>query len=645
MANEFIIKNGYHSHGNSEITGSLIVTNGITGSLFGTSSWAENAQTSSYVLNAVSASYSTTSSYAQSGNGTFSGSFSGSITAPGSTTQVVYNNGGVLGANSGFVYSGSSVGIGTTSPSAKLQIASPASGVTMYVGRYLGQSSIKAGPDADGGYLALDASGSGATIINHYTPNNIWMVTGGGSVGIGTSSPSAKLHISASGTTNDLLVGTNKLFVSSSGNVGIGTTSPVGNVNIIPTNTIAGSNLANAGLLIGSPSAGIGIDTNEIYNSGSNLIIGTIGSNSIVFSPNSTPRMYISSDGNVGIGTTTPSHILHISGSSAQASLLLVERASSANANIQYKNNTSAMWAGLAPTTTNTYFGVGPNQDLSTAPFAISSSGNVGIGTTTPGYKLDVVGQTRSTYDGDALILYGNTRDCRINFDIANFAYATINARNKVDSTSRDLALQTDGGNVGIGTTSPSAKLHISSSGTTNDLLVGTNKLFVSSSGNVGIGTSSPSAKLHVVDISSSMNFLDLSGNSVLYTTNSSTSGTSLVGSANDIGVGVGVYSYGTTSSTTIFGIPASGSGFIGSFSNLNNIFIGTNQKFPVIVGSNNMDVLKVEEGIVTIKDILSLNVRTTNPTTPPTGSIIVSGSGANVKPYFFNGTSWVSMI
>lgn len=40
MANEFIIKNGFQSQGNSTITGSLSVTAGITGSLSGTASYA-----------------------------------------------------------------------------------------------------------------------------------------------------------------------------------------------------------------------------------------------------------------------------------------------------------------------------------------------------------------------------------------------------------------------------------------------------------------------------------------------------------------------------------------------------------------------------------------------------------------------------
>jgi hypothetical protein len=67
MANEFKIKNGYLSEGNSQITGSLNVSAGITGSLFGTSSYAVQALSASYVSTTVaSASYATSASYALS---------------------------------------------------------------------------------------------------------------------------------------------------------------------------------------------------------------------------------------------------------------------------------------------------------------------------------------------------------------------------------------------------------------------------------------------------------------------------------------------------------------------------------------------------------------------------------------------------
>ena len=55
MANEFIVRNGLIAQNNSITTGSLKVTNGITGSLSGTASFSTNV---------ISASFSTTSSYA-----------------------------------------------------------------------------------------------------------------------------------------------------------------------------------------------------------------------------------------------------------------------------------------------------------------------------------------------------------------------------------------------------------------------------------------------------------------------------------------------------------------------------------------------------------------------------------------------------
>ena len=63
------------------------VLNAISSSYSSTASYVETSQTASYVLNAVSSSFSTnsiTSSFAQSGNGIFSGSFSGSFEGDGS---------------------------------------------------------------------------------------------------------------------------------------------------------------------------------------------------------------------------------------------------------------------------------------------------------------------------------------------------------------------------------------------------------------------------------------------------------------------------------------------------------------------------------------------------------------------------------
>jgi len=87
MANEFIIKNGYRSQGNSEITGSLSVTAGITGSLQGTSSFA---LTASYVAGA--------SSFPFTGSAQITGSLevTGSVTA----TSFIGDGSGLTGIGS-----------------------------------------------------------------------------------------------------------------------------------------------------------------------------------------------------------------------------------------------------------------------------------------------------------------------------------------------------------------------------------------------------------------------------------------------------------------------------------------------------------------------------------------------------------------
>lgn len=68
-----------------------------------------------------------------------------------------------------------------------------------------------------------------------------------------------------------------------------------------------------------------------------------------------------------------------------------------------------------------------------------------------------------------------------------------------------------------------------------------------------------------------------------------------------------------------------------------------------IVTGSTNLSgSLNVDGGIkgsVNITSVLTLTPNDPLPSGQPTGSIAVSGSGVDCKPYFWNGTTWASMI
>lgn len=90
--------------------------------------------------------------------------------------------------------------------------------------------------------------------------------------------------------------------------------------------------------------------------------------------------------GNVGIGTASPATPLHVL--STHQTGLTIERSSSANSNLQFKNTSGSTFAGLLPSGQG--FGVGATNDLGSANFTVLNGGNVGIGTTSPGAKLQI---------------------------------------------------------------------------------------------------------------------------------------------------------------------------------------------------------------------------------------------------------------
>ena len=148
---------------------------------------------------------------------------------------------------------------------------------------------------------AHDGSFSDGLSINGYdgvsictgsnTRNEQFRVSSSGYVGIGTTSPSKKLHVYNSGSQEPLA-----LF-QSSGDCSIRVEGPGGEAYVEIANTASS----------GSTSSSWGIGTNDDNN-----LHFAYGSNSTM---NKTDKMVILENGRVGIGTTSPSFPLHVTGS------------------------------------------------------------------------------------------------------------------------------------------------------------------------------------------------------------------------------------------------------------------------------------------------------------------------------------------
>ena len=375
------------------------------------------------------------------------------------------------------------------------------------------------------------------------TNNDIWNLNSG-NIGIGTTTPDTKLHIwtwtpgitnllklenrYASSNTNhgegiffkgyykqalikafqnpesffggDLQLQTyldeNTLnpgiYLNRLGNVGIGTITP--NYKL----EITGNSFVNGNLKIGTPT-----DNTTIYN-------GNYGNGAIIKLPNlasgndeisvlNTPQTYtktktfsnstysaLFTGGNVGIGTTTPKSKLElVSGINAYPAITGTTQSGAAlrlrggdNAVLDFGMNSNNTWIQATDQT-----GLGSNYNISLNP----NGGNVGIGTSIPSQSLDVIGRTAITsiginsdegYNGALMITKPDNSGQYINmvrdgqypwsigtvYNTNTFAIGEglgqLGNHTDADFTNPFFNI-TDGGNVGIGTTIPGAKLDV----------------------------------------------------------------------------------------------------------------------------------------------------------------------------------------
>jgi hypothetical protein len=206
-------------------------------------------------------------------------------------------------------------------------------------------------------------------------------------------------------------------------------------------------------------------------------------------------RMRINAAGDVGIGTTAPTGKLDVNGK-----LVLT---GGEDQQIQWTNN-SQTWRLNNSTTGRFYlydvtgnkypFGVAANTPSDT--LSLNGTG-VGVGTTTPGSKLEVFGGTVGTTAGNEISIANNRALADTNS--VQLLSRLIRASNGADWTTTTMRLQgrVDASNFGyIDFVSNNSQGLVFGSDATE-------MMRINASGNVGIGTTSPAGRLDVVSTSS----------------------------------------------------------------------------------------------------------------------------------------------
>ncbi len=397
----------------------------------------------------------------------------------------------------GDVYIENNLGIGAISPGNKLEITGTGSGL-----RFTNLTSASpAGPagtkvlsvDANGDViLVTDATGGGSD--GDWTISGTNMYSGvTGNIGIGTTTPTAALHLNYAGdgitsestimmqgdddiylsllfrdedTGHDYEIlghdglyfsvdGSDAMVVDNNGKVGIGTDNPDEKLHIDGGTGNAAMRLSRSG------DAGAIVE----LNTSDNLILqNSMADKDIIFNTNSgglvSEKMRIQgNNGYVGIGTASPDEILTIDNGSSDAYVHLKSDGyaffnadgGTGNSGITFQN--SGITKALVFWDVTDKMLEFSSGDLHAPAMVIDTTGNVGIGTTSPDAKLEV---TQSAWE-DIVKIGATFTSNRLILSSGN-AWASISA----GTTNRDdIVIKHDNGFVGIGTTTPEDPLYV----------------------------------------------------------------------------------------------------------------------------------------------------------------------------------------
>ena len=328
--------------------------------------------------------------------------------------------------------------------------------------------------------------GTRSTTTGSDAPTERMRITSGGNVGIGLTNPSWQLEVAKTGTVRAAIssidnntagiyfrvfldgnqVGNGTIATQNNGDMKFfnGTSSESEKMRIRASGTVgigaAGFDSQMLTIAAGTLDGAIYATSTDANcfasfrdnSSTANIEYGAIG-NAHVFRKDANEYMRIASNGRVGIGTTAPVALLHLK--------------QAAGANIRFENGTTnrvcTVGEGVG---TNDVFSFRGNSYRSTDTLSVVfSTDRVGIGIITPNEKLQVAGNIHAYAPSG----------------IDAGLFASTAAGNTTAAVRSSGVTHFNGGNVGIGTTSPSAKLQVSNTDLNRKTMIqgnGTNQGF-----------------------------------------------------------------------------------------------------------------------------------------------------------------------